>query len=79
MAIPWQLRIVILMNRKTGLNLITQAATESVVNVEEIPRRLIRSRQIGYLFFSGMTFCKKRFLLDCMVFFCHSFSFYNSE
>lgn len=30
MAIPWQLRIVILMNRKTGLSLITQAATESV-------------------------------------------------
>jgi hypothetical protein len=33
MAIPWSAgggRIVILMNRKTGLNLITQAATESV-------------------------------------------------
>ena len=30
MAIPWQLRIVIMMNRKAGLNLITQAATESV-------------------------------------------------
>jgi len=30
MAIPWQLRIVIMMNRKAGLNLITQAATEAV-------------------------------------------------
>jgi hypothetical protein len=30
MAIAWQLRIVMLMNRKTGLNLITQAAAESV-------------------------------------------------
>ncbi len=30
MAIPWQLRIVIMLNRKAGLNLITQAATEAV-------------------------------------------------
>ena len=30
MAIPWQLRIVIMMNRRAGLNLITQAATEAV-------------------------------------------------
>jgi hypothetical protein len=30
MAIPWQLRIVIMMNRKAGLNLISQAATEAV-------------------------------------------------
>jgi hypothetical protein len=30
MAIPWQLRIVIIMNRKAGINLITQAATEAV-------------------------------------------------
>jgi len=30
MAIPWQLRIVIMMNRKAGLNLITRAAAESV-------------------------------------------------
>jgi hypothetical protein len=30
MAIPWQLRIVIMMNRKAGLNLICQAATEAV-------------------------------------------------
>ena len=29
MAIPWQLRIVIMMNRRAGLNLITQAATEA--------------------------------------------------
>ena len=29
MAIPWQLRIVILMNRKAGLNLLVHAATES--------------------------------------------------
>ena len=30
MAIAWQLRIVIMMNRRAGLNLITQAATEAV-------------------------------------------------
>ena len=30
MAIPWQLRIVIMMNRKAGLNLITRAAAEAV-------------------------------------------------
>lgn len=30
MAIPWQLRIVILMNRQAGLNLLVHAATEAV-------------------------------------------------
>jgi hypothetical protein len=30
MAIPWQLRIVIIMNRQAGLNLLVQAATEAI-------------------------------------------------
>jgi len=30
MAIPWQLRIVIIMNRKAGLNLLVHAATEAI-------------------------------------------------
>ena len=30
MAIPWQLRIVIIMNRKAGLKLLVHAATESI-------------------------------------------------
>ncbi len=30
MAIPWQLRIVIIMNRKSGLNLLVHAATEAI-------------------------------------------------
>ena len=30
MAIPWQLRIVIIMNRKADLNLLVHAATESI-------------------------------------------------
>ena len=30
MAIPWQLRIVIMMNREAGVNLISQVATEAV-------------------------------------------------
>lgn len=30
MAIPWQLRIVILMNRKAGLNLLVKAATLAI-------------------------------------------------
>ena len=30
MAIPWQLRIVIIMNRRAGLNLLVHAATESI-------------------------------------------------
>jgi hypothetical protein len=32
LAIRWQLRIVIMMNRKAGLNLITQAAIEAVLH-----------------------------------------------
>ena len=30
MAIPWQLRIVIIMNRKAGLNLLVHGATEAI-------------------------------------------------
>jgi hypothetical protein len=30
MALPWQLRIVIIMNRKAALNLLVHAATESI-------------------------------------------------
>jgi len=30
MAIPWQLRIVLLMNRQAGLNLLVHAATEAI-------------------------------------------------
>ena len=30
MAIPWQLRIVVLMNRQAGLNLLVHAATEAI-------------------------------------------------
>jgi hypothetical protein len=30
MAIAWQLRIVIIMNRRAGLNLLVHAATESI-------------------------------------------------
>ena len=30
MAIPWQLRIVIIMNRQAGLKLLVQAATEAI-------------------------------------------------
>jgi len=30
MAIPWQLRIVIIMNRRAGLNLLVHAATEAI-------------------------------------------------
>lgn len=30
MAIPWQLRIVVLMNRQAGLNLFVHAATEAI-------------------------------------------------
>lgn len=30
MAIPWQLRIVIIMNRQAGLNLLVHAATEAI-------------------------------------------------
>jgi hypothetical protein len=30
MAIPWQLHIVIIMNRKAGINLLVHAATEAI-------------------------------------------------
>ena len=30
MAIPWQLRIVIIMNRQAGLNLLVHAASEAI-------------------------------------------------
>jgi hypothetical protein len=30
MAIPWQLRILIIMNRRAGLNLLVHAATEAI-------------------------------------------------
>jgi hypothetical protein len=35
MAIPWQLRIVLLMNRQAGLNLLVHAATEAIQQLRD--------------------------------------------
>jgi hypothetical protein len=53
MAIPWQLRIVIIMNRRAGLNLLVHAATESIQQWA----RDIKGMRMGILIVLHPFFC----------------------
>ena len=53
MAIPWQLRIVIMMNRQAGLNLLVRSATEAIQQWARDIKRL----RMGILIVIHALFC----------------------